>query len=309
MRFSWVLALSSGLVSSVAATGSRGGAERAAYFITYLMEEIYTDSSKFTIAAGCVGSRTGLGGQKGRCSLLELCDYLWIDRQDPETGAKLGDTKPVLENVSMNKKMDQLSNLDAGKIMNGIMSAWEMVGGQKVILNNVKHGYVGGTDPEKLMGVTDWYQANQKVGDSMREAMKEIAANDKTGKFSKWPAKAIEASNLVIDLRVSDANQVALDRTNGITKYAGGRPILSKPYTKLSTSIQGNIKMVDREGTIKAWQSDITQGGTTFPALSEADATSTFDNAVTHANNSDGNRHKMAIEAAMESDRRMRLSC
>ncbi|KAH8901624.1 hypothetical protein GQ53DRAFT_7882 [Thozetella sp. PMI_491] len=300
MRFSSVLALS-GLIGYAAATGSRGAAERAAYFIAYVMEEIFEDPKDWTIAPGCIpanGGRDGLLGQKKRCTLIELCDYLWIDRQDA-SGKNMGDTKPVLKNVRMTAAMNKIEDYTATKIMNGLMAATEITAKGTITLNTVQHGYVGGTDPSKLSGgkETDWYKANMGIGDTMARAKAAIVKAGKQDLFKLWTDMAPDAVNLVIDLRRSDGNKIAAS-ANGIPNWSEGRPVQTKPYKQVSSYNSPLAPDVDRDGTIKSWQKQITSGKNTWPALSSSDAKKMYDNAVDSANSADGNHHKMANEAA-----------
>jgi hypothetical protein len=222
----------------------------------------------------------------------------------------MGDRKPVFKNVRMTAAMNNLADYDPNRIMNGILQATETIpGGDPIVLNRVQHGYVGATNPTALNGETDWYKANEKIGDSMRNAIAAIKKAKTPAQFARWLPMADESAKLVIDLRNSDFNRIAADRGNGISRFAGGRPVSTKPYSQLSHYDSPLAPEVSRDQTISDWKTKQVIGTTTYPALSRSDAVSLYDTALQSAHTADGNRHKMAIEAAYESRRRINLSC
>ncbi|KAH8901596.1 hypothetical protein GQ53DRAFT_851511 [Thozetella sp. PMI_491] len=303
MRLSLVLTLS-GLLPLAKAYGPRAAAEKAGYYLTYIMEEAYGDSSKYTVAVDCPGSRAG-----GRCTLLEFCDYLWKDRTNAKTGATYGDTKPDKSKVTMTEP--SLSNLDATKIYGSIMGAKQ---GSKP-MTKIEFGYIGAVDGDKLIGESDWYKATVAIGDSMREAAQACREAIDQDKWGDFPDRLEDASKLTLDMRNIDNAKVEMDEKNGLTKYAGGRYVESVKYEPLSDIFHEvwpqNVLQVSDEDTIEAWQQEgeIGADGKEVPALSEDDARSLLNKARTDFNDADGNLHKMAIEAGQEMEKRRGLSC
>ncbi|KYK56203.1 hypothetical protein DCS_08171 [Drechmeria coniospora] len=76
MKVSSVLLSASLWAVTVSGFGARGCAERALYYSMYISEEILAEGD-MKFATGCVGSRTGIGGQARRCYLSEF--LTWID--------------------------------------------------------------------------------------------------------------------------------------------------------------------------------------------------------------------------------------
>ncbi|KAH8896258.1 hypothetical protein GQ53DRAFT_743539 [Thozetella sp. PMI_491] len=125
MKLSSVLLLTTGLVAEVAAT-DRGAAERALIWSAYLMDEVFTDSSQWTIAADCVpkgAGRTGLRGQTGRCTFLDLLEHIWTKTpkfySDPSKGY-LDTALPDRDKVFWNIDLDNIENLNPKQIADGV---------------------------------------------------------------------------------------------------------------------------------------------------------------------------------------------
>ncbi|RYP87129.1 hypothetical protein DL769_000588 [Monosporascus sp. CRB-8-3] len=101
----------------VAGFGERGAAERALYWSTYVSEEIFENAADREIAAGCVGSRTGLRGQRNRCDLLEFLDYIWApadgnDLRPARDAITLGD-KGAMADLDKKKPLDRVKWITA----------------------------------------------------------------------------------------------------------------------------------------------------------------------------------------------------
>lgn len=117
---------------------------RAIYFTTYLQEEIYgNDISKMQVAPTCSGTRTGLRGQVGRCTLEEFCDYIW-----KQTGK---DTHPKGRAIwpPAAKDLDKLNAESITRLVDQQIKEYDAKKKKNVAIKGL--GYTGNSDGGKLM--------------------------------------------------------------------------------------------------------------------------------------------------------------
>ncbi len=88
---------------------------------TYLLEEAFDDSSKWTVATDCIGTRTGLRGQLHRCNLAELVDHLWYPTSDAK-GKVLDPSRPDKVTTVWDIDYNDLDTLTGQQAARGIDS-------------------------------------------------------------------------------------------------------------------------------------------------------------------------------------------
>ncbi|KAH8892723.1 hypothetical protein GQ53DRAFT_822240 [Thozetella sp. PMI_491] len=161
------------LTASVEAFKERGAAERYAYFLSYVAEEVFTDSSKWTIAKGCVGTRTGMRGQKNRCDLIDFCNHLWAETTD-EKGNKD-------KYVAKDKQVWPSEKKIRGGVDFGLQEtvSWIMGVKQKDDTGKAKKiagpGFTGMINGENLYGKKEnWFLMVSEFPERLKEPQKEL---------------------------------------------------------------------------------------------------------------------------------------
>ncbi|KAL4861962.1 hypothetical protein BDV12DRAFT_190739 [Aspergillus spectabilis] len=252
MRFAIVYLLLS-FCASIAATGIRGSAERAFIFTICMQEEIYDDPAKEGgIASGCVGSRTGLRGQKSRCTLRELCEHIWAPTNEHNT--KPDRTK--MEWSTWNAaKADELWNKKEITVAEAMTTVVEDVNekGKKKTSKDLLPGFTSAS--------SEYYRAARELGDWQAKAKKaidtRIAAGTLTANqmklFQNWSLESERAVKLLLGLRLKDLNEFVIKQMR--------RPVYSgRPIEKTSTTGYEEFKKMadavqpDRGGTIVTYE-------------------------------------------------------
>ncbi|RDW76306.1 uncharacterized protein DSM5745_06298 [Aspergillus mulundensis] len=208
--------------------GERGAAERTLIFATYVMEEIYdSDDYDSKVASGCQGSRTGLRGQTGRCTLKELCEHLWMQSdwevtQLGEDGKPMkddegktitvpqSDSRPDPSQTGWNvnaEKGNLLDKLEPKKMIQAILAVTDKTTKKKLD----KKGYYGNLNVgNAIEGATDYYETMADFGrntwDFRQEALKVESELTPAvqNRFKKWYDHADIAAKVVVDLRMKD---------------------------------------------------------------------------------------------------------
>ena len=274
------------------------------------MEEIFTDASHWTISVGCKGSRTGIRGQGGRCTLGEYCDYIWADRIHDD-GSKYGDVKPDASKTIWPGVASDLAQVSIGQIAMSIMAVQQQTSSGTQVLP--APGYCGGTDPSRVLSAeTDWYVMNSKLGDSTRNALAEYSSLASTltstefSFFNRWRTMTNDSMSYILDLRVASAGEYWLNSKTGITQYSGGNKVETMVMSPMSLTMknQDNTKnglpiIPDDEKTLEAWSKITTADEAKALLLS----------AYQQSNGKDNSHHQMALQAVTESRRRMLVSC
>lgn len=183
--------------------GDRGAAERAALWFEYLAEEIFQDKSQWSIAAGCVGTRTGLRGQKNRCDLDDFVRHLW----QPSAGNdKLPDKKEYVWNnfdVSKADEADQEKVAEAiddvrkrgkekmsperdaaGNVVKGPDGKPKMVGTGKFQLGGKVGKFTNLLNTMNINGQDNYFDCMKKIGEPIAK-VKEALEGEKDDKIKK----------------------------------------------------------------------------------------------------------------------------
>lgn len=203
---------------------------RAALYSIYLSEEIFTDTSKMSIATGCEGSRQGFRGQVKRCTLLEFIDHLWMETEgtaldakkkpilvdDPDDPGKkipkrAKDRKPDMSDVKFSNKVYDLGSTDAYKSSQAINTVKIPDPGRP---HRTYTEFLNA--PKVLNGYTDYYKTMSDVGSKSAAARAEFkkvqgSLEKKESKpISKWLDQADMALNYVYELRIKEDAQYKL---------------------------------------------------------------------------------------------------
>ncbi|KAK3939522.1 hypothetical protein QBC46DRAFT_387763 [Diplogelasinospora grovesii] len=209
--------------SAVSAYWNRGAAERALYYAVYVLEDIHFNQDAYDgwkIAPGCVGTRKGIWGQKGRCNLAEFCDWIWATTEKDE--------RPPKDKIKWTKAMVGAKMPDV--IVSVIMGA-KYTDGSFMLRHDTtpkQYGYTGNIDVSGRVwpgeaGVTDYWQSLEKFGPRAAVLKKDFDEAVKSGaivtdpsnskykahkavidKFNDFYTAATNAAEIVIDWRVQD---------------------------------------------------------------------------------------------------------
>ncbi|KAL3486231.1 ankyrin repeat-containing domain protein [Aspergillus germanicus] len=246
------------LCASVAATGIRGSAERI-----YMQEEIFDDPTKDGgIATGCVGSRTGLRGQQNRCTLRELCEYIWAPTNQYNT-------KPDPAKMSWPSWTAAMAD--------EIWSAGERTVAEAlaIVVQNVdekdrkgkkKVYYNGYWDASKVLPgfsstASEYYRAARELGDWQVAARKTIEAqlagdslsDEQKRLFKNWNMESERAVKLVLGLRRKDLNEFVIKQMRRPLYF--GRLIARTLMTDYEEFVKmDGAKQPDRGGTITMYE-------------------------------------------------------
>ncbi|KAL6230235.1 hypothetical protein BDW75DRAFT_248859 [Aspergillus navahoensis] len=269
MRFAIVYLLLS-FCASIAATGIRGSAERAFIFTIYMQEEIYDDPAKEGgIASGCVGSRTGLRGQKSRCTLRELCEHIWAPTNEHNTKPDRTKMEWPTWNAAKAEEVWNKKEITVAEAMTLVLEDVNEKGTEKTPKDVYYNGF---WDPSKLLpGFTsapsEYYRAARELGDWQAKAKKaidtRIAAGTLTAKqmklFQNWSLESERAVKLLLGLRLKDLNEFVIKQMR--------RPVyFGRPIAKTSTTGYEEFKSMadavqpDRGGTIVTYELEYPGG-------------------------------------------------
>ncbi|KAL2823962.1 ankyrin repeat-containing domain protein [Aspergillus pseudoustus] len=258
MKLALVHLLSS-LCATAIATGIRGSAERI-----YMQEEIFEDPARDGgIASGCVGTRRGLRGQVGRCTLRQLCEYIWAptneNSQRPDPAKMIW---PRWDENSPNRvwRKNEISVSEAiTRVVEGVEERPKRGRKKGVYYNGfwdasrVLPGF--GTEP------SEYYRAARELGDWEMAARKEINKQLKRttltqrqkSAFRNWNRESQRAVKLVVGLRKRDLNEFTIKQMRRAGYF--GRPIAITPTTGFEGfRFMRGAKEPDRGGTIVAYE-------------------------------------------------------
>ncbi|KAL2860832.1 ankyrin repeat domain-containing protein [Aspergillus lucknowensis] len=253
--------------ATLTATGIRGSAERI-----YMQEEIFTDPAKDGgIATGCVGSRTGLRGQKQRCTLRELCEYIWAPTGDYNTKP---DPSKMLWPTWNDARADKVwSEWGEGDRTVAEVIAQVVEDADEKDRKGKKGVYYNGFwDTSKVLpGFSDkpseYYRAARELGDwqvAARKAIeKQLEGNALTAeqkkRFQNWNMESERALKLVLGLRSMNLNEFVIKQMRRANYF--GQPIARTPMTGYEEfeKMKGAMQP-DRGGTIVTYEFDYPGG-------------------------------------------------
>lgn len=232
----------------------------------YLAEEIFTDSSSWTIAAGCVGTRTGLGGQAKRCNLDEFVRHLWMQAVD-ENGKPIYPTEKngipkqgsYVWDIDVTKA-DTMGQEDVAKAISDIsvVGKQKMVpvkgpdgrpvfdtdsNGKKVMRmqpsgtsqkgTKLKPGFTGWLNAPNVNGEKDYWNCMKKAGNAIAKVNAKLAtADDATKKkFQFHIDNAMKANDRTVDLREQEMGKNMLSGETSLSSFFDKQPVLSSPRT------------------------------------------------------------------------------
>jgi hypothetical protein len=237
--------------------------DRAFIFSIYMQEEIFDDPGKDGgIATGCVGSRTGLRGQPNRCTLRELCEYIWAPTNQHNT-------KPDPAKMSWPSwsaaAADDIWSEGKKTVAEAMALVVEDVDekdrkGKKGVYYN---GY---WDASKVLPgfsatASEYYRAARELGDWQVAASKAIEAQlggnglnpDQKRLFKNWNMESERAVKLLLGLRLKDLNEFVIKQMRRPVYF--GRPIAKtsttgyEEFEKMADAVQP-----DRGGTIVTYE-------------------------------------------------------
>ncbi|KAH8894677.1 hypothetical protein GQ53DRAFT_821039 [Thozetella sp. PMI_491] len=262
----------------------RGGAERYLMWLTYIAEEIFEDGKSYTIATGCVGTRTGLRGQLNRCDLIEFCNHIWKATPDPKGNL---DSIPPRE-------------LQAWPSETKIKTGWDFpftsVAGW---INTVKQketpdakkstkikgaGFTGFLDSEKLLGgPANWYTMFGEWGKRLSAPQAEMnLVWDSLDDFEKpafkrlMAAKIPNAAKYAATLRLQDRHKNWINPSPGHKSFKEvfGHDVVVEKYTIDKALTDGKtvqFDFINRDKTAELIKGDF--GGDANKAAAAFDAT------------------------------------
>ena len=253
--------------STASAYWVRGAVERAMYYMTYMMEEIHEtrdSGSGWQIAPNCIGTRTGMRGQTGRCNLAEFVDHIWA-RTDPDDRNE-SPRRPTKETVLWPRSMNSVSTMKA--IQSQIMSLkWTdktYVKQDKKSSGPLNYSYTGKINANALWGgsgVTDYYTSLSMFGPRVAEIKREFDEAVRSGSispansgdaavmrtFTAYLGEVRVAAQAILDYRVKDSWDY-IRKKGGWKTGLGVQPIWREVDAHYSW--QGSWKEIDREATI-----------------------------------------------------------
>ncbi|KAL4820369.1 ankyrin repeat-containing domain protein [Aspergillus spinulosporus] len=235
------------LCAAVTATGIRGSAERI-----YMQEEIFENPAiDGGIATGCVGTRKGLRGQEKRCTLRELCEYIWAptdkynERPDPAkmSWPEWGEDSPDRVRKENKRTVSEaMTNVvegvdekprrgPKGVYYNGFWDASRVLPG----FDSKPSEYY-----RAARALRDWEMAARKAINAQLEG-EALSEKQKTA-FRNWNMESQRAVKLVVGLRLKDLNKF-------IVKQMGKQKYFGRPIAK--TSITGYEELALMKGAVQ----------------------------------------------------------
>ncbi|KAK3358160.1 hypothetical protein B0T25DRAFT_567397 [Lasiosphaeria hispida] len=171
---------------------------RTLYWFTYLQEDVYgSETDKMRVAPDCSGSRKGLLGQSGRCTLPEFLSYVWAPTK--------GDSKPDVTKVAWPAAAKGPNSATHGQIFNAIVKT-RHADGTKI----GGYGFHGNCDTEKLLpGAQSYSEALSRFGITSVSAMEETKTKHDSSEitqgerdvFSHWYREARSISEAIVAFR------------------------------------------------------------------------------------------------------------
>ncbi|KAH8893932.1 hypothetical protein GQ53DRAFT_821806 [Thozetella sp. PMI_491] len=208
------------------AYGKRGAAERAMFFMVYLQQEVFLDASQRTVASGCTGTRTGIRGQTGRCTLAEFVDFIW--KMDPDNPQIAHPDKTLIQwPATMKETKLNAANIDPAKwttaIHNNIRIKKSEPGKKDKYVQLPGHGYTGPFDANKLLNGGTWtyYSALSEFGKLAKVAGDEYnkiqasLTGDEKAYLKRANLQISPAVDLSYYLRLKDKWDALWDRKKG----------------------------------------------------------------------------------------------
>ena len=208
-------------------------------YLTYIAEEVYTgaDTNRMSIAPGCVGTRPGVRGQAGRCTLGEFCEYVWSTTSTYVDPGGAPDVRPNQKELfwgNMVKNWNDAGSLTANNIFNAISRTAKVT--KQPIMNprtgeqavdkdgnprfkdllgkRLTPGFTGYMDTGVAMPAfasapaqTRYYDAMEDVGNVYQRAKAHLDSNPagltdaQRSVLNKALAEARTAAELAVDLR------------------------------------------------------------------------------------------------------------
>lgn len=287
----------------------------------YLAEEIWTDSSNWAMAKGCVGSRTGIRGQVGRCNLAEFVDHLWettdgaLKDKDGKT-IRANDVKPDMNDPIVKKQWTakQLSILAVDSDLFRAAQSIFRVKVPGIPFTTPVTGYTGNIKAgNALDGYTDYYKLMADVGGYQKRAEKEIQnveaaddaqpdkkqkvlSNGQRNAFDAWKKQARWGPSVIYEMRIKDTAKFQLMK-EGLQKFFGHEIVTgTRSYDGYDQELRDKLvkevksfKEPDRQATVAKWKGSFA---------SEAEAFAKYDAAVaSYFNSAEGLPHKVAIDS------------
>ncbi|UKZ79374.1 hypothetical protein TrVFT333_007127 [Trichoderma virens FT-333] len=196
----------------------------ALYYLSYLAEgELHKldESTKFTIAPDCVGSRGG------RCNFEELMLHIWAPKKE-------GDKKPTGFKKIAGIDAKNLPNLESTSAFN------KFIGGIENARFNTGELLTGQVDVGKLMpGKADFYDALSSIGDPIG-ALAAKADKDKKPDEGAVPKKPTDQDKL---LKLGKASAFYISALRGKDQDKHRRVFLQKYFEKKFPSEEGKEKI------------------------------------------------------------------
>ncbi|EMR63438.1 hypothetical protein UCREL1_9618 [Eutypa lata UCREL1] len=321
MRSSPILVLAS-LWPAAMAFGLTGATERATMYSIYLAEEIWTDTSQWSIAKGCKGTRKGVRGQDDRCNLAEFVDHLWestegVVRKADGTQFRAMDDKPDMNDAAV-KRQWTAKALSIQAIDADLFKASQAIFRIKIAGTPDKTpatGYTGNIKAgNALDGYSDYYKLMEDIGGYQKRAeaeikkimdaddkepdkKKKVLTNGQRKSFEHWSKQARWGPSVIYEMRIKDTAKWQLMK-DGLQKFFG-HEIVSGTHnynaytdTELSDRLKKEVKEFkepDREATVQKWKGKFKD---------EAEAFAKYDEAVNdYFNSPEGQAHKAAIDS------------
>lgn len=217
------------------------------WFADYIAEEVFNeDGHTYKTAPGCVGTRTGLRGQKNRCSLVEFLDHVWHSTELPVQNFVTGaDGKPKLQNIG--RKEDERPDKAAadkaiGKKAQDVLSSDLTKMAERINSYNTKPvrgpmdvakpsgGYTGNLDMSKVYngyapdefyrGLRDSGAYRKQVAQEIEDRIKEDEkkpenerkfTNSQKKQLRRWADEGKFGAEYDYELRIRDAREFELN--------------------------------------------------------------------------------------------------
>ena len=283
----------------------------------YIAEEAFESSSDWQLAPHCVGTRTGLRGQTGRCTLPEFCDHLWSKTQLKDKNGQPAldaNNQPIYDSQPKDTKWAKaaedvgpqvkFSASQAATYVQGVSQNVPVLdaNGQPVMvmgkektkavkLMNTGPGYTGTYNVQNMMpGQANYYTAMDNAGNIGQRAKQQFdsvassLSTDVQNSFKTVHGEMETASKITLEMRKADTNKALLDSNKGLKKYLG-QPVKSKIQPSGVKSVN-DYPVPDRDATIKA---------TSAVFGDEATAGLKFDEAKAAFDRADNGMHAAAI--------------